>query len=257
MEDESADVIEQTLYQLRAVKAYRIPPRPAAGGHRSGEWRVDDQIFSGRLRVVARGEAVQLRLEDGATGELFAMCPFTPATQQLAVEAAADSSRNFVLRVEDPATHRHAFLGLGFAERGESFDFQAALADHARHCERERLSNQAAGTAAAGAQQQLAAGSARPAPPGGSGPSLFKDPGDLRLKDGQMLHIEVKHTKPGGSGSGLLSRASAGGLLFSSDGSSSKVLLPPPPAPKQPQQQQQQPVAAVVADSQADWAKFD
>lgn len=42
---------------------------------------------------MAKGEAAEVRLEDSSTGELFAMCPFTPATQAVAIEAAVDSSR--------------------------------------------------------------------------------------------------------------------------------------------------------------------
>jgi hypothetical protein len=32
-----------------------------------------------------------------------------------------------VLRVVDPESGRHAFLGLGFDDRGDAFDFTAAL----------------------------------------------------------------------------------------------------------------------------------
>lgn len=230
MDDE--DHIEHTLFVNREVKVYRIPPRPAAGGHSSGTWRVDDLIFTGerkrvnhhkamhvctyinsscnaptelnptmqcrvmhtytcmsvsrpllscmcaagRMRIMARGQAVEIRLEDNNSGELFALCPFTPATQAVCIEPAVDSSRyvpsccaacwytwltaavvcwwtagscNFnepacllacwahththhmcryyVLRVEDPGTRRHAFLGVGFGDRGAAFDFNAAL----------------------------------------------------------------------------------------------------------------------------------
>lgn len=62
------------------------------------------------------------------SGDLFALCPIhEPGMRNVAVEGVADSSRYFVLRVEDPATKRHAFLGMGFDERGDAFDFNAAL----------------------------------------------------------------------------------------------------------------------------------
>ena len=61
------------------------------------------------------------------SGDLFAMCPVPIGQRDIAVEPASDSSRNFVLRVVDPASKRHAFLGLGFQERHEAFDFNVAL----------------------------------------------------------------------------------------------------------------------------------
>lgn len=41
-----------------------------------------------------------------------------------------------MLKIED-GRGKHAFIGLGFVERNEAFDFNVALSDHEKHVKRE------------------------------------------------------------------------------------------------------------------------
>jgi len=50
---------------------------------------------------------------------VFAKADYDP--ERPSVEAVLDSSRYFVIRVEDSG--RKAYIGMGFAERTDSFDF--------------------------------------------------------------------------------------------------------------------------------------
>lgn len=61
-------------------------------------------------------------------GELFGECP-VDSYPGATVESVTDSSRYFVLRIQDPSG-RSAFLGLGFADRSDSFDLNVSLQDH-------------------------------------------------------------------------------------------------------------------------------
>ena len=47
------------------------------------------------------------------------------------MEKVLDSSRYFVLRIVDDGG-RAAFIGMGFNERNDAFDFTAAIQDHKR-----------------------------------------------------------------------------------------------------------------------------
>jgi hypothetical protein len=51
--------------------------------------------------------------------QVFAKTSYNP--ERPSVEAVLDSSRYFVVRVEDEG--KKAYIGMGFAERTDSFDF--------------------------------------------------------------------------------------------------------------------------------------
>lgn len=78
-----------------------------------------------------------VRLTDLEQGSIFAEAPLPTSSSvpiTTVVESVVDSSRFFVLRVEDGDSNgkRHAFIGLGFRERADSSNFTAGLDDWRR-----------------------------------------------------------------------------------------------------------------------------
>ncbi len=96
--------------------------------HRAADWNLSAPDWTGRMRLVAKGKECVLKLEDKISGELFAKCP-VEAYPGIAIEAVSDSSRYFVLRIQDDSG-RAAFIGIGFSDRSDSFDLNVALQDH-------------------------------------------------------------------------------------------------------------------------------
>lgn len=90
-------------------------------------------MWKGRLRVMEIGTDLPTRclinLEDRDSGELFAQAPYQPTKPNPngGCEAVLDSSRYFVLTVVDQHSGQKAYIGMGFPERTESFDFNVAL----------------------------------------------------------------------------------------------------------------------------------
>jgi len=55
-----------------------------------------------------------------------------------AVDRCVDSSRYFVLRIENANNGQHMFIGVAFNERNDAFDFNISLEDSRREKEQEK-----------------------------------------------------------------------------------------------------------------------
>ncbi|EMD38212.1 hypothetical protein CERSUDRAFT_113362 [Gelatoporia subvermispora B] len=202
--------IESVLYIGREVSVFKIPPLKANEGHRAQEWGdLGNPLWKGRLRIIERSAGVAIQFEDVTTGEVFAKADYDPAKPS--VEAVLDSSRYFVVRVEDNG--RRAYIGMGFLERTDSFDFNVTLQDYTKRW-KARLNPPTPTTE-------------KESPHIPAGPKK-----DYTLKEGQTFSIAIpgraKATTPT---TNLLGGNSS--LTSSSGGSGVPPLLPPPPsAPK-------------------------
>ncbi|XP_066539864.1 adaptin ear-binding coat-associated protein 1-like [Hoplias malabaricus] len=160
---------ESVLCVKTDVSVYRIPPRASNRSVRAADWKLDTPDWTGRLRVTARGKVAFIKLEDKISGQLFAQAP-VEQYPGVAVETVSDSSRYFILRIQDD-NGRSAFIGIGFGDRGDAFDFNVALQDHFKWVKQDyEFSKQAQ------------------APD--SGPKL-----DLGFKEGQTITLNIGQSK--------------------------------------------------------------
>ncbi|KAJ4904940.1 Adaptin ear-binding coat-associated protein 1 NECAP-1 [Raphanus sativus] len=142
-DNEEREALEIPLFQVPECYVYLIPPRKSAASYRADEWDVNKWAWEGALKVVSKGEECIIKLVDKTTGELYAQA-FLRDGELHPVEAVIDSSRYFVLRVEENigGRARHAFIGLGFRERTEAYDFQAALHDHMKYLNKKKTAEE-------------------------------------------------------------------------------------------------------------------
>ncbi|KAF9817826.1 hypothetical protein IEO21_03168 [Rhodonia placenta] len=212
MEEFRDDDIESVLYIGREVSVYKIPPLKKNEGHRAQEWGdLGSPLWKGRLRIIERSSGAMIQFEDATTGAVFAKADYDPAKP--CVEAVLDSSRYFVVRVEDNG--KRAYIGMGFLERTDSFDFNVTLQDYTKRW-KARMNPPDAATDS-------------PSPHVPAGPKK-----DYSLKEGQTFSISIPgrakanniaSTNLLGSSTSTNSTSLGGGLGF--------PLLPPPPsAPK-------------------------
>lgn len=70
------------------------------GVFRAADWNLQEPQWTGRMRLVAKGEELIMKLEDKASGELFAKSPIDKYPG-VALESVTDSSRYFVVKIQD------------------------------------------------------------------------------------------------------------------------------------------------------------
>ncbi|KHN83944.1 Adaptin ear-binding coat-associated protein 2 [Toxocara canis] len=129
-----SDDYESVCLMKPEVFVYRIPPLANNRGHKAADWNLDDPNWVGRMRLIAIGKKLELRLEDKSSGQLFAKAPIDEYPG-ICIEPVIDSSRYFVVRLKND-NGQTAFIGMGFGDRGDSFDLNVALQDHFKYIEK-------------------------------------------------------------------------------------------------------------------------
>ncbi|OMO90405.1 Adaptin ear-binding coat-associated protein 1 NECAP-1 [Corchorus capsularis] len=214
--EETEDALELILFQVPECYVYLIPPRKSAASYRADEWNVNKWAWEGTLKVISKGEECIIRLEDKSSGELYARA-FLRNGEPHPVEPVIDSSRYFVLRIEENigGRLRHAFIGIGFRERTEAYDFQAALHDHMKYLNKKKTAEEM--------EQQFQKTSSSV---------------DYSLKEGETLVLQLKNKGSSSVKSKVLEQG-VGNLSLEDKGKQTEPvtgikLPPPPPAPLSP-----------------------
>ena len=119
------DVIERVRTTIKHSHVFKLPTRQTGSiGWRGADWK--EKVWHGTVKVVDRDSLTAVLLVDAQKNTIFAVCPIKDGVN--AVERCVDSSRYFVLRIENQLG-RHMFIGLAFNERNDAFDFNTAMQD--------------------------------------------------------------------------------------------------------------------------------
>ena len=127
------ETIERLRVVIKNAHVFKLPTRQTVSvGWRGADWK--DKVWQGTVKVVDRVNITAVLLVEPNNGCIFAVCPLKEGS----IERCVDSSRYFVLRIENSAG-RHMFIGVAFNERNDAFDFNTALQDARREKQAELI----------------------------------------------------------------------------------------------------------------------
>lgn len=154
-----------TLLKIRECFVY-VPKQTEYGNHYCEKWGLDKPIWTGEIHVIAHEDWLKLRFLEWQTHTLFAdsialNCKLANNPSHLQhsthtyIEPCRDSSRYFIVRVQDPTTGTITRLGIGFRERPSAFDLNACIHDRVRQVQRHmELEDTVASARAAGDEKE-------------------------------------------------------------------------------------------------------
>jgi len=137
------EIVERVRASIPNAHVFKLPTtkkQSATTGWRGADWK--EKVWQGTIKVVERGDLTAILLVDESDraissskgSSIFAVCP----VKEGAVDRCVDSSRYFVLRIENANNGQHMFIGVAFNERNDAFDFNISLEDSRREKEQEK-----------------------------------------------------------------------------------------------------------------------
>ena len=124
---------EYTLLQKQNIKMFKIPPASNPSGHLLGSWK--ENVWTGNIRIIGVGENCIAKFMN-FDGTEYAKALIADNFRD-SVQKTVDSSRGYAIKLTSD-DGRNMWVGLGFHDRNDGFDFYAAFEDFQKNREMER-----------------------------------------------------------------------------------------------------------------------
>jgi hypothetical protein len=112
---------------------FKIPPMSNPSGHLFGSWK--ENIWTGNIKITAVGETCTVKFIT-FEGQEYAKAIIADNFKD-SVQKVVDSSRGYAIKLTSD-DGRSMWVGIGFHDRNDAFDFYAAFEDFQKKREMER-----------------------------------------------------------------------------------------------------------------------
>lgn len=170
------------ILRVRLCFVYPVPKSETQSDYLASQWDLENPIYTGRLELgLSTGGDLYMCLYERDGKALFAhSAPISlaalakgEATLSYFLNPVQDSSRYFVLLVQDGTAGQRARIGIGFKDRSHAFDLNAAITEAVD--QEKRVLHAGAGTEV---EEEPAAGQEKKPPSTG----VFKLKGKVRIR---------------------------------------------------------------------------